>query len=75
MEMEMEASDALSFPLYQSLVVGKDDENYRQNLSDWIEVLEECREGLQWAASQGTGHYEERHKARGLLLGRPYREC
>ena len=69
MDLDMEKTDALSFPLYQSAPGDKGDEIYRQNVSDWIEVLKEYQEGLQWTASQGANHYEERHKERGLLLG------
>ena len=37
--------------------------------TDWTGVLKQYQEGLEWCASQGTKHYEERHKERGLLLG------
>ena len=65
----MEKTDALNFPLYHSSLVDKGDENYAQNVSDWKEALKEYEQGLEWTASQGTDHYEERHKKRGLLLG------
>ena len=68
-EMLLESNDALAFPLYPSLPIDKSAETYRQNITDWTEVLKQYQEGLEWCASQGTKHYEERHKERGLLLG------
>ena len=68
-EILFEKSDALAFPLYQSLPIDISVETYRQNISDWTGVLKDYQEGLEWCASQGTKHYEERHKERGLLLG------
>lgn len=62
-------SDALAFPVYPSLPLDKSSEGYKQNLADWTKVLRMYQEGLQWCASQGTKHYEDRHKERGLLLG------
>ena len=62
-------ADVLAFPLYSSLPINKSSETYQQNVSDWTEVLKAYQEGLEWAASQGATHYEERHKERGLLLG------
>jgi hypothetical protein len=64
-----ETTDALAFPLYESLPIDTSSETYRQNIADWAEVLKTYQEGLEWCASQGTEHYEERHKERGLLLG------
>jgi hypothetical protein len=62
-------TDALGFPVYPSLVPDKTDEGYKQNITDWTKALRKYQEGLQWCASQGTKHYEDRHKERGLLLG------
>ena len=67
--MSLEKNDALAFPLYPSLPIDKSAETYRQNITDWTEVLKQYQEGLEWCASQGTKHYQERHKERGLLLG------
>lgn len=64
-----EKTDVLSFPLYQSLPIDKSDEIYRENVTDWAPVLDQYQQGLEWTASQGTRHYEERHRERGLLLG------
>ena len=62
-------TDALGFPVYPSLVPDKTDEGYKQNITDWTKALRKYQEGLQLCASQGTKHYEDRHKERGLLLG------
>jgi len=62
-------ADALAFPVYPSLPLDKTSEVYNRNLADWTKVLRKYQEGLQWCASQGTKHYEDRHKERGLLLG------
>jgi hypothetical protein len=51
------------------MTVNKLDESYQQNLADWTDVLKTYQEGLDWCASQGKKHYEERHQERGLLLG------
>ena len=64
-----EKADVLSFPLFESLPIDTSTETYRQNFADWAKVLKTYQEGLEWCASQGTEHYEERHKERGLLLG------
>ena len=64
-----EKVDALAFPLYPPLPVDKSSETYRANIADWTQVIKTYQEGLEWAASQGTKHYEDRHKERGLLLG------
>ena len=74
-EILFEKSDALAFPLYQSLPIDISVETYRQNISDWTGVLKDYQEGLEWCASQGTKHYEERHKERGLLLGKSSLGC
>jgi hypothetical protein len=68
-DMMLEKNDVLAFPLYPSLPIDKGSETYRQNITDWTEVLKQYQEGLEWAASQGSKHYEDRHKERGLLLG------
>jgi hypothetical protein len=65
----LERNDALAFPLYPSFPIDEGSETYRQNITDWTGVLKQYQEGLEWAASQGTKHYEDRHKERGLLLG------
>ena len=70
-ELLLEKTDALAFPPYPSLPIDKSSETYRQNITDWTEVLKTYQEGLEWCASQGSKHYEDRHKERGLLLGIP----
>src|SRR5277367_716071 len=62
-------TDALAFPVYPFLLPDKTDEGYKQNIADWTKVLRKYQEGLEWCASQGAKHYEDRHKERGLLLG------
>ena len=64
-----EKTDAFAFPVYPAQPVERTSEVYRQNVGDWADVLKEYQDGLEWCASQGTKHYEERHKRRGLLLG------
>jgi hypothetical protein len=64
-----EKKNALAFPLYPSLSIDKSAEVFEQNVADWTEVIKTYQEGLEWCASQGTRHYEDRHKERGLLLG------
>lgn len=64
-----EKTSAQAFPLYASLPIDKSDSSYRQNVIDWTDVLKTYEDGLEWCASQGKNHYEERHKERGLLLG------
>jgi hypothetical protein len=64
-----EKKDAFAFPLYSSLPIDKSAEVYEQNVADWTEVIKTYQDGLEWCASQGTQHYEDRHKDRGLLLG------
>jgi hypothetical protein len=66
-----EKTDALTFPLYHTQPIDKASDGYRRNINDWAGVLKEHQEGLEWCASQGTKHYEDRHKRRGLLLGSP----
>lgn len=66
-----EKTDALAFPLFHAQPIDKGAEAYQRNVSDWADVLKEYHDGLEWCASQGTKHYEDRHKARGLLLGTP----
>jgi hypothetical protein len=55
--------------LYPALAIDKSAEVFEQNVADWTEVIKTYQEGLEWCASQGTRHYETRHKDRGLLLG------
>jgi len=74
-EVLFERNDALAFPLYPSLPIDKSAETYCQNIMDWTNVLKTYQEGLEWCASQGTKHYEERHKERGLLLGEASLDC
>ena len=64
-----EKKDAFSFPLYPALAIDKSAEVFEQNVADWTEVIKTYQEGLEWCASQGTRHYENRHKDRGLLVG------
>jgi acetyl-CoA carboxylase carboxyltransferase component len=67
-DLTMQKNDVLAFPLYPSVPIDRGSETYRQNITDWTAVLKQYQEGLQWSASQGTKHYEDRHKERGLLL-------
>ena len=62
-------TDALAFPLYQAHSIDRGSDRYQRNTSDWADVLKEYQDGLEWCASQGTKHYEDRHVRRGLLLG------
>lgn len=64
-----EEPDSLMFPLYASEAKDRGSEGWKQNVADWAGVLKSYQEGLEWCASQGAEHYEERHKDRGLLLG------
>ena len=61
--------DALAFPVYPCLPFDKTADVFMQNMADWTKVLTKYQEGLQVCASEGTKHYEDRHKERGLLLG------
>jgi len=61
--------DALAFPLYQAQSIDRGSDGYQRNISDWADVLKEYQDGLEWCASQGMKHYEDRHVRRGLLLG------
>lgn len=70
-----EKKDVLEFPLYPSLPIDRSTEVYGQNIADWTEVIKTYQEGLEWCASQGTKHYEDRHKDRGLLLGMVLTNC
>jgi hypothetical protein len=65
-----ERSDSLMFPLYPAGAVDKAADGWQQNVADWAGVLKGYREGLELCASQGAKHYEQRHKGRGLLLGK-----
>ena len=65
----MSGTNSLAFPVYPSMPIDRKSEIYRQNIADWTDVLKTFQEGLEWCASQGTKHYEDRHKERGLLLG------
>jgi len=64
-----ETTESISFPIYPSLPIDKSSKEYSQNITDWTKVISKYQQALQWSASQGTNHYEERHKERGLLLG------
>jgi len=74
-KMLSEKSDSLMFPLYNSEAKDRVSEGWKQNVADWTEVLRSYQEGLEWCASQGAKHHQERHKDRGLLLGTPKLVC
>lgn len=67
--MLSEKEDCLMFPLFPSQAVDRTSNEWKDTVADWVEVLGGYEKALEWCASQGAKHYEERHKDRGLLLG------
>lgn len=67
--MLSEKEDCLMFPLFPSQAVDRTSNEWKDTVADWVEVLGGYEKALEWCASQGAKHYEERHRDRGLLLG------